>query len=386
VFSEIACRKQDEHVIHGLNSRSRSMAIFNGDLGLQFVTHLANQYTVPDLVRLARLAADKGFQQIWVNDNIRYRSQLVVLTAIASQVPVRLGTAIMVPYFHNPLDVADSLGALSELCEGREISVGIARGDLGQSPQHVQPLRPIAMVSETVQLLRQALSGEELSYADYPFLQEFYHLNPKGKFRLAFKPGSSFKFYGGGNGPQSLRMCGRIMDGLISSGTYIPMLKAGRLPGMLATADDAAREVDSGKRLRKVCELNVSISTDRAKAIEFPKRQVAHSILQWEALGFTPEEYSQMGVAREQVLNLKRAFEGGATVEEAAKSVTEHMVKTYYTAGTPEEVRDQIIELAGAAGRLGYDHIAFAKLGPDYEEAIDLLADQVVPALTRRGL
>ena len=29
------------------------MAIFNGEFGLQFVTHLANQYTVPDLVRLA---------------------------------------------------------------------------------------------------------------------------------------------------------------------------------------------------------------------------------------------------------------------------------------------------------------------------------------------
>jgi alkanesulfonate monooxygenase SsuD/methylene tetrahydromethanopterin reductase-like flavin-dependent oxidoreductase (luciferase family) len=361
------------------------MAIFNGELGLQFVTHLANQYTVPDLVRLARLGADKGFQQIWVNDNIRYRSQLVVLTAIASQVPVRLGTAIMVPYFHNPLDVADSLGALSELCEGREISVGIARGDLGQSPQHVQPLRPIAMVSETVQLLRQALRGAELNYADYPFLQEFYHLNPRGKFRLAFKPQSSFKFYGGGNGPQALRMCGRIMDGLISSGTYIPMLKAGRLPGMLATADHAAQGVDPGKRLRKVCELNVSISSDRAKAIEFPKRQVAHSILQWEALGFTADEYGKMGVTREQVLSLKRAFEAGATVEEASKLVTEHMVKTYYAAGRPEEVRDQIIELVSAAGRLGYDHVAFAKLGPDYEEAIELLAGQVMPVLSTQA-
>jgi hypothetical protein len=29
-------------------------------------------------------------------------------------------------------------------------------------------------------------------------------------------------------------------------------------------------------------------------------------------------------------------------------------------------VRDQIVELA-AAGKLGYDHIAFAKLGPDYD-------------------
>jgi alkanesulfonate monooxygenase SsuD/methylene tetrahydromethanopterin reductase-like flavin-dependent oxidoreductase (luciferase family) len=355
------------------------MAILNGELGLQFVTHLANHYSIPDLVRLARLAADKGFKQIWVNDNIRYRGQMIVLTAIAAHVPIRLGTAIMVPYFHHPLDVADSFAALSELCDGREISIGIARGDLGQSPQHVQTLKPIAMVNETARFLRRALAGEEIPYRDFPFLQEFYRLNPSGKFSLAFRPKSSFKFLGGGNGRQSLRMCGHVMDGLISSGTYIPMLKAGRLPGMLATADQAAKEVDPNKRLRKICELNVSISRDRTMAIEFPKRQVAHSILQWEALGFTAEEYAKMGVKREQVLQLKQAFESGATVEEAAKLVTEHMVKTYYAAGTPEEVRDQIIELAGAAGTLGYDHVAFAKLGPDYEEAIHLLAKQVVP-------
>jgi alkanesulfonate monooxygenase SsuD/methylene tetrahydromethanopterin reductase-like flavin-dependent oxidoreductase (luciferase family) len=357
------------------------MAIFNGELGLQFVTHLANHYTIPDLVRLARLAADKGFKQIWVNDNIRYRGQMVVLTAIAAHVPIRLGTAIMVPYFHHPLDVADSLAALSELCDGREISIGIARGDLGQSSQHVQARKPIAMVSETVRFLRRALAGEEIPYSDFPFLQDFYRLNPSGKFSLAFQPRSSFKFLGGGNGRQSLRMCGHVMDGLISSGTYIPMLKAGRLPGMLATAEQATKEVDPNKRLHKICELNVSISRDRAMAIEFPKRQVAHSILQWEALGFTPDEYARMGVQRKQVLQLKEAFESGATVEQAAKLVTEPMVKSYYAAGTLEEVRDQIIELVGAAAALGYDHVAFAKLGPDYEAAINLLAEQVVPAL-----
>lgn len=357
------------------------MALFTGQLGLQFVTHLANHYSLRDLIRLAQLGADCGFEQIWVNDNIRYRNQMVVLTAIAAQVPIRLGTAIMVPYFHNPLDIADSFAALSELCNGREIAIGIARGDLGQSPQHVQPLKPIAMVSETTRLLRQALGGEEFAYADYPFLTKFYRLNPKGKFKLAFKPSGPFKFYGGGNGPQSLRMCGRIMDGVISSGTYIPMLKAGRLEGMLASADAAAKEIDPAKRLRRVCELNVSISSDRQRALDFPRRQVAHSILQWEALGFTPDEYAKMGVQREQVLKLRAAFESGATVEQAATLVSDHMVRCYYAAGKPEEVRDQIIELVGAAGRLGYDHVAFAKLGPDYQEAIELLAREVTPKL-----
>jgi alkanesulfonate monooxygenase SsuD/methylene tetrahydromethanopterin reductase-like flavin-dependent oxidoreductase (luciferase family) len=98
-------------------------------------------------------------------------------------------------------------------------------------------------------------------------------------------------------------------------------------------------------------------------------------------LCFTAEEYEKLGVQREQVLKLKAAYAAGATVEEASKLVTEHMVKSYYAAGRPEEVRDQIIELVGEAGRLGYDHVAFAKLGPDYEEAINLLAEQVVPSL-----
>jgi len=357
------------------------VAIFNGELGLQFVTHLANHHTVPDLVRLARLAADKGFKRIWVNDNIRYRSQMVVLTAIAAHAPIAIGTGITVPYFHNPLDLADSFAALSELCDGQEISIGLARGDLGQTPQQVQLLKPIAMVSETARFLRRALAGEVVAYSEFPFLLNYYRLNPNGKFSLAFKPRATFKFYGGGNAPQSLRMCGRVMDGLISSGTYIPMLKVGRLPAMLATADRAAQEISPGKRLRKVCELNVSISRNRDRAAEFPKRQVAHSILQWEAVGFTPEEYALMCVRRSEVLKIQEAFGAGVTVEEASKLVTEQMVKAYYAAGTPEEVRDQIIELVSAAARLGYDHIAFAKLGPDYEEAINLLAEEVVPAI-----
>jgi alkanesulfonate monooxygenase SsuD/methylene tetrahydromethanopterin reductase-like flavin-dependent oxidoreductase (luciferase family) len=237
------------------------------------------------------------------------------------------------------------------------------------------------MVGETAGFLRRALAGDEVTYSEFPFLLDYYRLNPNGKFSLAFKPRATFKFYGGGNAPQSLRMCGRVMDGLISSGTYIPMLKAGRLPAMLATADQAAREISPGKRLRKVCELNISISRNRDRAVEFPKRQVAHSILQWEAVGFTPEEYAMMGVARERVLQIKEAFAAGVTVEEASQLVTEPMVKSYYAAGTPEEVRDQIIELVSAAARLGYDHVAFAKLGPDYEEEFNLLAEQVVPAI-----
>ena len=357
------------------------MAVFRGEVGLQFVTHLANHYTVPELVGLASLAERKGFQQIWLNDNVRYRGQMVVLTAIASRVPIRLGTAVLVPYFHHPLDMVDCFAALSELCDGREISIGIARGDLGQSPQHVEAEKPIAMVRETAQFFRSVLAGAEVCYADYPFLQQQFRLKRGGKFRVAFKPRSDFRFYGGGNGPQALRVCGRTMDGLISSGTFIPMVRAGRQAKMLEVAENAARDADPSKRLRKICELNVSISRQRARALEFPKRQVAHSILQWEALGFSDEEYEKLGVERRQVYELKRSFAAGATVEQAASLVNQEMVRAYYAAGTPEEVVEQILELSRMAAELGYDQIAFAKLGPDYDEAIELLGSEILPAL-----
>lgn len=358
-----------------------AMPAFQGEFALQFVTHLANHYSVRDLVRLAKLAHDNGFAQIWVNDNVRYRGQLVILTAIAGAVPIRLGTAILVPYFHHPLDLAGSLGALSELCYGREISVGLARGDLGQAPQHVVMTKPVRMVRETAEFLRRALGGEEVAYAEFPLLCDYYRLNRTGKFRLAFNARAPVSFFGGGNGPQSLRMAGRAMDGVISSGTFIPMLRTGRQAKMLAEADAAASAAQPGKRLRKICELNVSISRSREQALEFPKRQAAHSALQWEARGFTDADYDALGVRREEVLHLRDRFASGATVEEAAESVSEDLVRASYVAGRPDEVVEQILALARSAAGLGYDQIAFAKLGPNYDEAIELLAREVVPAL-----
>ncbi len=357
------------------------MAAFDGKLSLQFVIHLANQYTVNQLVELAGLAHSRGFERIWVNDNARYRSQVVVLAAIAARVPVGIGTAILVPYLHHPIEVVDSLAALSELSDGREIGFGLARGDLAQTPQHVDVHRPISLVRELAVFTRRALAGERVPYGDFPVLSEYYHLNPAGSFQLAFKPRSPVVMYSGGNGPQSLRMGGQVMDGLISSGTFIPMLRAGRLKEMHDMIEAGARSVDPHKTLRKMVELNVSVSQDRDAAIEFPKPQVSHSILQWEALNFTPEEYDRLGVEREKVLELKQAFAQGATVEEAAEMVTEEMVLNYYVAGRPEEVADQIVELSQQAQVLGYDEIAFAKLGPDYEEAINMLADSVMPRL-----
>src|SRR5215831_19246794 len=96
------------------------MAVYSGELGLQFTTHIANHYTVPQWIELAELARRNNFDQVWINDNLGCRNVFVILTAIASRVPIKLGTAILVPYFRNPVDTADAFAALSELVDGYE--------------------------------------------------------------------------------------------------------------------------------------------------------------------------------------------------------------------------------------------------------------------------
>ncbi len=136
------------------------MAVYRGEVGLQFTTHLAKHYSVPQWVELAEYAQRNGFSQLWINDNLGHRNIFVLLTAIASRVPIKLGTAILVPYFRNPIDTADAFASLSELMDGREISVGIARGDYAQAGNQIHMIKPIGMVQETVECLKSLLRGD----------------------------------------------------------------------------------------------------------------------------------------------------------------------------------------------------------------------------------
>src|SRR3989338_3009587 len=119
---------------------------FQGEFGLQLTMLSGSRYSVPEVVRFAELAYREGFHQVWTNDNLRYRNVFVVLTAIAAQVPIKVGTAVLVPYFRNPVDVADALASLSELTDGRELSVGIARGNPVMEGPRIDMVKPIAMV------------------------------------------------------------------------------------------------------------------------------------------------------------------------------------------------------------------------------------------------
>lgn len=360
------------------------MAIFSGEVGLQFVLQAASYYSTRELAELAELGAARGFKQVWLSDVLRYRQVFTVAAAIAARAPLKVGTAIMVPYFRNPIDVADSVLAISELMDGREISIGIAKGSKGQVPQYVEMYKPFRMVRETVGFLETLFRGEQVRFRDYPILCEYFHMNEEGYLELVRAPAAPVRFYGGGVGPRFLAIAGETMDGVLMGGYFISMLKLGRLDAAMAGADAAARSVNPEKKLRKVCEVNLAVSDDPAIALREAKKYAAHHMVSLQALGYSNDEFARIGIEGERVERIRQRLHSGTTIEEAAHSlVTDSMAQACFVAGRPADCVEPILELAAEAQRLGFDQISFAKLGRDYASVIRFLSDEILPRLAR---
>jgi alkanesulfonate monooxygenase SsuD/methylene tetrahydromethanopterin reductase-like flavin-dependent oxidoreductase (luciferase family) len=129
-----------------------------------------------------------------------------------------------------------------------------------------------------------------------------------------------------------------------------------------------------------ICELDIAVSRDRQRALEFARPRVAGIILNLDRFGFSADEFRACGLAPRLVRLLKEAFTGGASREAASALVPDDAVISCFVAGGPEECRDQVAALLDQAARLNFSQVAFAKLGPDYDEAIKLLRHRVLPA------
>ena len=123
------------------------------EIGVQFHLPTYAHVPLPQLVELARGGEAKGVSQLWVTDNLRSRQSYVALAAMACNLNIKLGTAVTVQYFRNPVDLADSVATLSELMDGRELSIGLGRGN-PRTPRLIRTLRPVSVLRETAQSLR----------------------------------------------------------------------------------------------------------------------------------------------------------------------------------------------------------------------------------------
>jgi hypothetical protein len=61
--------------------------------------------------------------------------------------------------------------------------------------------------------------------------------------------------------------------------------------------------------------------------------------------------------------------------------ITEAIVDAGFIAGRPQDCIAKLQEMCSSAQAYGFDQICLAKLGPDYKEAITILAKEILPSI-----
>ena len=350
-------------------------------IGVQFHLPTYKDQPVPELVSLGKTAKAGGVTQIWVTDNLQSRNAFVVLAALAANIPINLGTAIAVQYFRNPVDLADSVAAISEIMDGEELSIGLARGN-GNTPNLVNSPKPISMLRQTAQSLRRLLDGETVKFGEYPALASYFNFNPDHPFTLNFSPKTPIRLYCGGNGPMSLAVGGETMDGLIYGGEFKAVAGAGRMPEALQTFQQAAEKAGNGNGQPKIAEIKLSVSKDEDAAREFARHTSGRRLLNLSRRScYGPEEFSRLGVGPGDLERLDIADREGADPQQFGRLVTEEMIDAVFVAGSPEFCRERMIEVNKTAQDHGFKQLMFSELGPNVQESMKLLCDDVLPAL-----
>jgi 5,10-methylenetetrahydromethanopterin reductase len=351
---------------------------FTGEIGIHYPLHVLNRYSLPELIGLAERAwqtlGELGFSQVWTNDNLEYRSVLASSAAIVARLPVKLGTAVTVPYFRNPVDLAMAFATISELTNGREISLGLGPGSRSILRHQVDRTKPLTLMAELAVALRTLFAGEALRSADIPILAAYFHLNAE-HYALRFKTQSPIRLYYGPSllKPAVLDLIARHFDGVILQTLY----GIAEMNASLARLQAARSQSPLREPLRKVMLLNASVSRDGAAARQHAKRFVSHIVSGW------PDEVlAAKGIDPQAIQTVRRAYAENRGVDYAASLTPDEAVDHLIIAGTPAHCSERIAELFSLAERDKFTQVAIGvPLGPDIPEVIDLWGKEILPAL-----
>jgi 5,10-methylenetetrahydromethanopterin reductase len=343
------------------------------EIGIQLHLPTYRDMSMNALLALARTADDAGLSQIWVTDNLESRSNFVLLAALALNTSAKLGTAILGQYFRSPSEAASALLSVSELMNGRELTVGIGFGN-PNTRRHITMPQPVAFMRELLACLRRLLDGEFVEMDAYPLLGSYFRFSRGSSVQLPIGASGPVSIYQGGNGPLGLALAGQQAEGLIIGWQFLPAVTAGRLLGMLATAEDAAHAAGRARGLDKVAEIKLWMAHDHRATRDHLVRsgKVEYWLHGLRSRGYTTPEFGLLGIGPPVVA----AIDQGGT---AAADLPDSAADAVYIAGDPAHCRARLQEISAVARQHGVRQLMLSELGPDPAEALGLLVSQVLP-------
>ena len=327
------------------------------DIGIRLIGYLGNSR---ELIRLAKLAENAGFDSVWFpHDTFMHNTWVLTTAAAEATSRIRIGTVGTNPYTTNPCEIATYAATLDDLSGGRLIlGVGLHTEKMVEWTG-IDASAYMQCTREAIDIIRRLFRGETVDYHG-----ELFQWTEQCYMRMDV-PRPDMPIYAAGFGAEYLQLCGEVGDG------SLPMITPPESAGYMVNniRRGAARSVaERSSHVISGCGW-LSLSESRKAATDVMRKMVAYfgPYLEEPAL-------NTIGLRADDMAPLGEMIAAG-NYEAAWSMVTDDMVKLGVS-GTPADVIEQVERLAD----MGIDEVSFGgPLGPDPEEAIRLMGEQVIP-------
>ena len=340
---------------------------------------------VGEILEHARALDRAGFDTLWLAEpqfwwrkhSLEARSSTAVSVLVAAETErLAVGWGIISPYSRHPLQIAAEARVLQEVAGEGRFYLGLGPSKIFMKHAGIGtdiPARPYTAVREAIEIVRESLSGEAVSYHGGVFTADIPPL--KGD---ADAPRWRVPLYIAGTGPRLQSASGEIADGLLTASITTPAFvryaRANMEEGARSAGRDAA-DLDLGSVV--VASIGLDHDAGREGAREIAAMYLANKVQ--NIRGSADVLLELAGLTREEIEPIAEAMESGGRTAAAAAVTDEILDKVKPIAGTPEECIAAIDEYREA----GCTHLMLELWGDDRLEQIELFEHSVLPHVSR---
>jgi coenzyme F420-dependent oxidoreductase len=285
------------------------------------------QPSIDALCEQAERAEALGYNRAWLPETWG-RDAVTVLTSIAHRTDdIGIGTSILPIYSRSPALIGQTAATLQEVSEGRfRLGLGPSGPIVIENWHGVDYGNPLRRTRETVEIVKQVLSGAEVEYDG-----EYFDLSG---FRLRCEsPSPPPAVDAAGMGPKAVELAGRFADGWHA----LMLTREGirdRLENLRHGADLADRNPDE---IRTTLSLTCAALDDGERARESVRQHVAFYV---GGMGtFYRDSLARSG--HEEAANeIHDRWQAGER-EAAMAAIDDDLLDAIAVAGTPEQARER---------------------------------------------
>ena len=314
-----------------------------------FEAEISPGMTARQVIDLARLAEDAGFDRVGVSDVIFWPDCFVLLGLIARETQrVQLGPMVTNPYSRHPAVLAGIMATLQDASDGRAF-LGLGVG-AGLEAVGIRYPRPVAHLREAIGVIRSLLRGEVVDYAGTTV--------QVGGSRMV-GPVASVPIAIGSRSAQVMRLAGELADTALVGGRYLSPSIAAQYRSWISEGEARAGRLQG--EVEVAPRLTLCISSDGNLARRSVKRYVAHyvALIQPKELELDPAWLDQVRAALSRstgwYFDLDRHDD-----PEIVSLISDDLVRRFAIAGTAEEC----VALARESLDLGFTSASFNLAAP----------------------